>query len=173
MNFVRGAAEVAADVAGLRRQGAEIVLVSLHVGFELTSAPWPDDRTFVHHLTSAGDVDAIVMHGPHVVHPVEVVNGTPVFWSVGNLVSGMGVPGRGRHSDPRALDGLIAVLQFDENSSGRFTVRHSAVGICNERWSRTVYAPSVHRPMVGSGGDLVGQLDQCSARLRSVVPGVR
>jgi poly-gamma-glutamate synthesis protein (capsule biosynthesis protein) len=173
MNFVGDSTSVAADVADLRRRGAEIVLVSIHVGFELTNAPWPGDRTFVDRLTRSSDIDAIVMHGPHVVHPVEVVNATPVFWSVGNLVSGMGVPGNGRHSDPRALDGLIAVMQFDETATGDFASRHSAIGICNETWTRTVYAPSVHRPMVVATSDLARQLDRCSMRLRAVVPGVR
>jgi hypothetical protein len=71
------------------------------------------------------------------------------------------------------IDGLIAVMQFDETATGDFVSRHSAVGICNETWTRTVYAPSVHRPMADPTSDLARQLDRCSMRLRSVVPGVR
>ena len=37
-------------------------------------------------VTAAADVDAVFVHGPHVVQPFEFVNGTPVWWSLGNFV---------------------------------------------------------------------------------------
>jgi poly-gamma-glutamate synthesis protein (capsule biosynthesis protein) len=86
------------------------------------------------------DIDLIVHHGPHVVQPVEVVNGTPVYWSVGNFVSGMGRPGTGRYADPRTSDGLLAVVRFTETSPGEFTAASRPVLLCNERSSRSADA---------------------------------
>jgi poly-gamma-glutamate capsule biosynthesis protein CapA/YwtB (metallophosphatase superfamily) len=41
-------------------------------------------------------IDLLVEHGPHVIQPVEQVNGTWVYWSVGKLISGMGIPSTGK-----------------------------------------------------------------------------
>ena len=87
------AGAVVRDVATARGAGAEVVVVSIHVFVEMRSTPDADDRALIGAITRDADVDLVVVHGPHVVQPVETVEGTPVFWSLGNLVSGMGVPG--------------------------------------------------------------------------------
>jgi poly-gamma-glutamate synthesis protein (capsule biosynthesis protein) len=134
-------AQVAADVKAARAAGAEVVVVSLHLSKELLAAPFPDDRQFVVDLTSLAPIDLVIQHGPHVVQPVERVNGTWVYWSVGNFISGMGTPSSGRYSDLRTLDGLAAAARFTETSPGVFTVVPWPILLCNEPFSRTIYAP--------------------------------
>ena len=102
------AANVIDDVAVARAAGAEVVIVSLHVYVEMQNAPTGDDRALVQQITSQAHPDLVIIHGPHVVQPVERVNGTLVYWSLGNFISGMGVSGRDKYSDPRTLDGLLA-----------------------------------------------------------------
>lgn len=131
--------QVAADVATVRSAGAEIVIVSLHLGTEMQTGPTGADRTFATTLTSIADVDLVVHHGPHVVQPVERVNGTLVYWSVGNLVSGMGTAGSGKYADLRTLDGLLATVRFTESQPGRFVAESWPVVVCTSRLDRSVH----------------------------------
>jgi poly-gamma-glutamate capsule biosynthesis protein CapA/YwtB (metallophosphatase superfamily) len=142
--------QVAGDVADVRAAGAELVIVSLHVGKELLTEPTAADRAFVTDLTAASLVDLVIVHGPHVIQPYEVVNGTPVYWSLGNFVSGMGRPGTGRYEDLRTLDGLLASVRFTEGAPGSFSAEAQAVLICNEQQSRVVRAPI--RELASSSG---------------------
>jgi len=173
LNYARSPERVAADVAAARLLGAEIVIVSMHVGMELLPAPTSGDRAFITTLTSLADVDLVIEHGPHVIQPLEQVNGTWVFWSVGNFVSGMGWAQAGRYADQRTADGLIATARFIETTPGNFTVDPTPVLICNEHNSRTVY------PVITTLFDqtispaLRDQLQQCLARSAPVVADLR
>jgi poly-gamma-glutamate synthesis protein (capsule biosynthesis protein) len=139
LSYATGPDDVIAAVAAARNAGAEVVVVSLHAFVEMNPFPDPADRALVAALTASSDVDLVVMHGPHVVQPLEIVNGTPVFWSLGNIVSGMGVPGRGIYTDPRALDGLMAAVRFTETDGGRFTAEATPVLLCEMTDTRVVY----------------------------------
>lgn len=74
MASVRAAAEL-----------ADIVIVTVHWGIELTTQPTAGDRIRASAMIDAG-ADAIVGHHPHRLQPLEVVEGVPVFWSMGNFV---------------------------------------------------------------------------------------
>jgi hypothetical protein len=141
VNFAVSPAQVAGEVNAARAAGAEVVVVSLHLSKELQSAPAPDDRRFVTDLTALAHIDLVIEHGPHVIQPVEQVNGTWVYWSVGNFISGMGTPSSGIYSDQRTLDGLAAAARFTESSPEAFTVETWPVLLCNEPFTRTIYAP--------------------------------
>ena len=141
VNFAASPAQVAADVSAVRAAGAEVVVVSLHLSKELQSIPDPVDRQFVTDLTALTHIDLIIEHGPHVIQPVEKVNGTWVYWSVGNFISGMGTASSGKYSDQRTLDGLAATARFTETSPGVFAVEPWPVLLCNEPFTRTLYAP--------------------------------
>lgn len=123
-------------------------------------------------VIAGSDVDLILVHGPHTIQPVEVVNGTPVFWSLGNFVSAMGIPGRGRYSDLRTLDGLMAAVRFTEQSDGSFTSSADPVLLCQMVGSRLVYpgfAPSA-TPIPDPAGN---GIEACRQRSVLVVAGLR
>ena len=84
----------------------------------------PQNRQFVEELTAQAHVDLVIEHGPHVIQPIEKVNGTWVFWSVGNFLDGMGLPSA-PHYGPPTLDGLIAWAQFTETQPGQFDVKNA------------------------------------------------
>ena len=101
-----------------------------------------------------------------------MVNGTPVWWSVGNLLSGMARPGASdRYTDPRTRDGLGAVLRFTETSPGVWTTTWSSIVLCNEQRSRVIHAgvaalqdPALQDP------ELRAELEGCVERTRAAVP---
>jgi len=64
---------------------ADIVVVTIHWGMELDTAPRPDDIERADAMIAAG-ADIIFGHHPHRMQPLEMVNGAAVFWSLGNFV---------------------------------------------------------------------------------------
>jgi poly-gamma-glutamate capsule biosynthesis protein CapA/YwtB (metallophosphatase superfamily) len=173
LQFAADPAQVAADAAAARRAGAEVVIVSLHLSQEMLAAPTAEDRAFVTQLTAAARIDLVVQHGPHVIQPVELVNDTWVYWSVGNFISGMGWARTGRYADPRTMDGLMAIVRFTELPSGRFTASPATVLLCNERVSRTVYPVFSALTDPRTAPALRDQLEQCAARSAAIVPTAR
>ncbi len=64
---------------------ADLVVVTIHWGVELDTEPRPDDRERAEALIAAG-ADMIFGHHPHRLQPLEMVDGAPVAWSLGNFV---------------------------------------------------------------------------------------
>lgn len=169
-----GTAEgIIADVAEARRQGAEVVIVSLHVGVELQTAPTSADRAFVEQITAATHIDLLVMHGPHVIQPVERVNGALVYWSVGNEVSGMGTRPMGKYADPRTLDGLMATVRFTEQPDGSFSSSPWTILLCVDVDTRLIYPAFATLARADVVDPLRSRIEQCVARSAEVVPDLR
>lgn len=85
---------VAADVTAARAAGAELVVACPHWGDEYAAAPNDNQRAWAQTLADAG-ADLIIGGHPHVLQPLEAIASAdgrtvPVFWSVGNFVSGQG-----------------------------------------------------------------------------------
>jgi hypothetical protein len=66
------------------RRSADWVIAVLHWSDELFPYPRPEDRTLAAELAQMG-VDVVVGHHPHVVRGMEVVDGCPVFYSIGDF----------------------------------------------------------------------------------------
>jgi poly-gamma-glutamate capsule biosynthesis protein CapA/YwtB (metallophosphatase superfamily) len=75
---------MAADV-GAAGERADFVVVSMHAGVEYE--PLPDDvqRAFAEAAVAAG-ADLVIGHHPHVLQPIEEIDGVTVAWSLGNFV---------------------------------------------------------------------------------------
>jgi len=67
------------------RQNADWVILNYHGGEEYTTIPMPRRRKLFHKYLS-WDIDILVAHHPHVFQGCEVINGKPVFYSLGNFV---------------------------------------------------------------------------------------
>lgn len=173
LNRAVNAQAMIADATALRAAGAEVVIVSLHVYVEMQKAPTADDRALVNALTSAVPVDLVVIHGPHVVQHVERVNGAVVYWSVGNLLSAMGLPDRGKYSDARALDGLLATVRFTEQPGGGWLAEPWTVLVCNELQQRVIHPAVTALADPATPVWLRGELQRCLNRSASVVADLR
>lgn len=64
---------------------ADIVVVTIHWGVELDLEPTDGDRALAEAMIEAG-ADMIFGHHPHRLQPLEIVDGVPVAWSLGNFV---------------------------------------------------------------------------------------
>jgi hypothetical protein len=173
LNLSQRSMTIAADVQDARRRGAQIVLLSVHVSIELQPGPTWADRALVDEVVRSSDVDAVFVHGPHVVQPVEMVRGTPVWWSLGNFVSEMGPPSTGRYADPRTSDGLLASVRFGETVDGDFAAYPATIAICNDLADRTVRSATAGLTDPNLPPRVHDELRACLARTRSVVPTAR
>jgi poly-gamma-glutamate synthesis protein (capsule biosynthesis protein) len=72
------------DVAETKK-GADFVIVSMHAGTEYTPNPNNEQEEFAHAAIDAG-ADMIYGHHPHVVEAIEIYNGKPIFYSLGNFI---------------------------------------------------------------------------------------
>lgn len=64
---------------------ADLVVVTIHWGVERDLEPRPEDRERARALIEAG-ADVIFGHHPHRLQAMEMVEGSPVAWSLGNFV---------------------------------------------------------------------------------------
>lgn len=174
LNLSWDPAVISHHVERARREGADIVVLSVHVSQEMHRSPNAGDRALITTVIDRARVDAVFVHGPHVVQPFEVVGGVPVWWSLGNFVSEMGGPTAvGRYTDPRTGDGLIASVRFTEAADGSFRAESDSIAICNERVARTVRAPSLDLADGRLTAAIAAELRACLARTRAVVPDAR
>jgi poly-gamma-glutamate synthesis protein (capsule biosynthesis protein) len=108
-----------------RRAGAQAVIVNLHWGAEYRHAPTPSQWKLARLLTASPAVTAVVGQHAHVVQPIRFLNGKPVVFGEGNLLS---------NQSGASEDGLIALLDL-------------AVGPLRARTLRVRYLPThVRRP---------------------------
>ena len=64
----------------------DVIIVSMHWGTEYTHVPTTEEREIAKYLASLG-VDIIIGHHPHVIQPIEYIDDTVVFYSLGNFIS--------------------------------------------------------------------------------------
>jgi poly-gamma-glutamate synthesis protein (capsule biosynthesis protein) len=116
---------ILAAARGARRAGARAVIVNMHWGAEYRHAPTPSQWRLARVLTGSPAVTAVVGQHAHVVQPIRFVNGKPVVFGEGNLVS---------NQSGASQDGMIALLDL-------------AVTPRAARARRVRYLPTyVHRP---------------------------
>jgi len=77
------------DAKTARQLGAEVVIVSMHWGNEMSHQLNSQQTSVAEALTKSGDVDLIVGHHAHVVQPIEKVNGVWVMYGMGNVLSNL------------------------------------------------------------------------------------
>ncbi len=99
---------ILADSRRARWRGARIVIVNLHWGTEYVHSVTPSQRTLAQRLTRSPAIDAIVGQHAHVVQPIRRVNGKPVVFGEGNLISNQ----TAACCAAAAQDGLIALIDF-------------------------------------------------------------
>jgi hypothetical protein len=79
--------EIEDAVRRVRELRAQVdwVIVQLHWGQELAALPLPQQRVWARALVESG-ADLILGHHPHILQPLELIGGVPVFYSLGNFL---------------------------------------------------------------------------------------
>lgn len=103
--------KVKADVERLRDK-VDLLIVSMHWGYEYSNTPNQQQKEIATFLASLG-VDIVIGHHPHVIQPIEYIDGTLVLYSLGNFVSAQIGTDR--------LTGMIASLKISKEVNNDIT----------------------------------------------------
>jgi poly-gamma-glutamate synthesis protein (capsule biosynthesis protein) len=101
-----------ASVAWLVRNAgaqADLVVVSLHFGIRYSRPPTPRQRRLAQVAIQAG-ADLVVGHHAHVWQPVEIYQGVPILYGLGNFAFGS--------ANRQAEEGLLARVTLTEHRLG-------------------------------------------------------
>ena len=101
-------ARIVADAQAARRRGADTAIVNLHWGDEYSHAVTPSQAALARGLTRSPAIAAVVGQHVHVVQPIRRVNGKPVVFGEGNLVSNQSAA----CCPPESQDGLVPLIDF-------------------------------------------------------------
>lgn len=76
--------KVPEDIAGLRQQGCDVVVVNYHWGNEKDYAP-NNNQVRLGRATIDGGADLVIGHHSHRINPIEYYNGKYICYSLGNF----------------------------------------------------------------------------------------
>jgi poly-gamma-glutamate capsule biosynthesis protein CapA/YwtB (metallophosphatase superfamily) len=76
------------DIEALRQQ-VDKIIVTVHWGVPYERLPSKEDRIKARHFIDCG-ADVVAGHHPHIIQPVEIYRGRPIFYSLGNFAFGSG-----------------------------------------------------------------------------------
>ncbi|WP_298321854.1 CapA family protein [Haloactinopolyspora sp.] len=110
-------ADIVADAATARADGADVVVAALHWGDEYVHEPNELQRDLAPQLIRSPDIDLLLGHHAHVVQPVQNVDGEWIVYGMGNLMA--------NHAEPQGpkSEGLLTRFTFTENlDDGGFDV---------------------------------------------------
>ncbi len=134
---------IASDTARARREGADLVLLSIHWGDEYVHTPNASQRDLAAALDELAEIDLVIGHHAHVIQTVAMVGDTPVIYGLGNLLSNMGQAER--------RDGVVVVATFEAGPGEPFAMvkmtalptfvdrpGHYIVPAPSDSWARTM-----------------------------------
>ena len=123
------ARRILADAERAHRAGAEALILNMHWGDENSPEPNDSQLELARRLTESRLISAVVGQGPHVVGPIDRLNGRFVVFSEGNLVS-----------NQSALAGLPEETQY-----GFIALLHLVADGSGVRVERVTYVPTLVR----------------------------
>ncbi len=132
--------EALAEDIGALRQKVDRVVVTFHWGVPYEPDPSPGDQAKARFAVDCG-ADVVIGHHPHIVQPVEMYRGRPIFYSVGNFAFG---------SRNSRAEGLAVGVRFED----LHTIIEAYPLYVKNRDPRVHYQPKVLR---GRGAERVLQ----------------
>ncbi|MDD6095411.1 MAG: CapA family protein [Clostridia bacterium] len=137
-------------------ENADFTVVCPHWGTEYTHTPDDNQKYWANIFTENG-ADLVIGTHPHVIEPLETVNGVPVYWSLGNYINSTAQTGDGIAD--RML-GCAASVTLDRDSAGKVTVSDCGVIplVCHvaDGTDMTVYRLSDYTETLASENLIVG-----------------
>ena len=108
------AAQILSDAHRARTDGAQVVIVNIHWGDQYVAQPSSFQLALAGRLTRSPDITAIVGQHVHIVQPIRILNGKPVVFGEGNLISNQ----TSACCPAASQDGMIVLLTITVDSRG-------------------------------------------------------
>ncbi len=115
-NYKHGADEAKSGVAGRKleyiledieaaRDSVDILMVALHWGIEESFTVTDEQRQFAYRLLDSG-ADVILGNHPHQFQGIEIYDGKPIIYSMGNLIMDQ--------NDPENQESFLVLMNFED-----------------------------------------------------------
>ncbi|MBQ3503409.1 MAG: CapA family protein [Oscillospiraceae bacterium] len=114
LSFALDEKDMKQEIAQLRQEGAELVIVSAHWGAEGSYRAAHTQTEIAYAAIDAG-ADIVYGHHPHVLQKIEEYNGGIIYYSLGNFIFG-------GHHWPRDLDSAILQQQVIRSADGEVSL---------------------------------------------------
>lgn len=114
LSFSMNKADMQTEIAQLRKDGAEVVIVSAHWGAEGSYRPAQTQIDIAHAAIDAG-ADIVYGHHPHVLQRIEEYNDGIIYYSLGNFVFG-------GHHWPQDLDSAVLQQEIIRSPEGEISL---------------------------------------------------
>ena len=109
------------DIDALRDK-VDVLIVAMHWGVEYTHTPTAYEKDMAKFLAD-NKVDIVIGTHPHVIQPVEWINDTIVFYSLGNFISAQ-YQNQGTCSYYKCMVGLMSSLNITKtDDNGNITIK--------------------------------------------------
>ncbi len=122
VNFFLDEADFKKDVAWMKEQGAEVIVVSLHCGDEGHYRPKQKQYDYARFFIDNG-ANIVWGHHPHALQPIEEYNGGIIYYSLGNFSFG------GNHN-PSDKDSVVLQQQIIRSPEGEIRLGELTVIPC-------------------------------------------
>lgn len=142
----------AQEIKALREAGCDYIIYSCHFGTEY-AANHNDTQVLMAHTIIDAGADCVIGHHPHVVQGVEIYNGKPIFYSLGNLVFGGNLT-------PKDYDGLVVQLQLDFHKKAVQSVSAALIPVMT---SGVQDGTTNFQPVIAEGEDKARILERIQA----------
>ena len=106
-----------------REAGCDLVVAYMHWGWEYHKAPEIWMKEFAHRLVDMG-CDLVIGSHPHILVPMEVYEGVPIYYSMGNFCYG-------GHSNPADKDSVILRQQVVWDEKNGFALGEAELIPCS------------------------------------------
>lgn len=114
ISFAMDKKDMQQEIAALKDQGAEVVIVSVHWGAEGSYRAAHTQTEIAYAAIDAG-ANIVYGHHPHVLQKIEEYNGGIIYYSLGNFVFG-------GHHWPQDLDSAILQQQIIRSPEGEISL---------------------------------------------------
>lgn len=103
------------DIEAIRDQ-VDVLMVAMHWGVEYTHTPTKYEKDMAKFLAE-NNVDIVIGTHPHVIQPVEYIDDTLVFYSLGNFISAQ-YQNQGTCTNYKCMVGLMSSLTITKKVTG-------------------------------------------------------
>jgi poly-gamma-glutamate capsule biosynthesis protein CapA/YwtB (metallophosphatase superfamily) len=91
----------------------DFIIISIHWGIEYSEYPEAREIKLAHAIIKSG-ADVIIGHHPHIFQGIEVYEGKPIFYSLGNFIFGS--------INENAMENILVEISFLKNKINSFSV---------------------------------------------------
>ena len=156
--------KVKAEIARMRQEGVGAIVCCFHAGQEyLPRRRDRDQQRFARIAVEEWGADLVVMHHPHVLQGIDVLDNHYVFYSLGNFCFGgnMTIRASDKDSRVRTLESMVLQIDLHFTDTGVYLGQEGRIYPCYISSSATkVNDPNDFQPKFVTGAQAQGVLDR-------------